>query len=297
MRSTTRETLASKLVVFAGMPRTGSTSLFHILGQHPAIFRPFRKEMGYFSFNQHKGEAWYLQAYANAADGQRCVDITPEYFFDAAAMERIRSYGRVQVVLGVRDPRSFAPSLHQEYGKRYAVPPLEKFVQHYSYSRGSASIEFELASGTIRTMLALYRAAFGERLLLYDFDAFAADPLSVLRSIETFIGVEPFFSEETFTNIIMNRGDRSARRWMSALLSAEPLIDAASRLLPPKVLHRLAAAVYRGSPGRADRVPVSPRMPALTLDFEEDRRFIDSLFQGRAVIDGAGRTLYPAGSR
>lgn len=285
--TTTSAELSSRLIVFAGMPRTGSTSLFHILGQHPAIFRPFRKEMGYFLFNHHKGERWYLNAYAASTPAQRCVDITPEYFFDPRAVERIYSFGPgVRVVLGVRDPASFAVSLHHEYGKRYVVPPLEQYLDRYAYPRGTASIEFELRSGVIRSMLALYRETFGNRLLLYDFASFASRPLAVLRSIEKFIGVEPFFTSQTFTNVVMNSSDRPTRRWSSALLSSEPLIDAVSRILPAPLLRRLAGAVYRGC-GETRPVPPLPVPSSVHALFEEDRRYIDALFQGKAVINGA----------
>ena len=292
MRSTkTREELAENLIVFAGMPRTGSTSLFHILGQHPAIFRPFRKEMGYFLFNHHKGEHWYLRAYAEAAPRQRCIDITPEYFFDPSAVEKISTFGPgVRVVIGVRDPATFAVSLHREYGKRYTVPPLETFVESYSYSRGSASIHFSLRSGDIRKMLRLYHATFGGRLFLYDFAAFSADPLSVLQQLETFMDIEPFFTEQTFRNVVMNTAGRSTHRWLSALLSAEPWIDSATRILPAALLRRLAAVVYSGS-GKAKELKLPPPPEWMIAMLQEDRRFIEELFRGSAVISGDERSM------
>jgi hypothetical protein len=293
-RTKTRSALSANLIVFAGMPRTGSTSLFHILGQHPAVFRPFRKEMGYFLFNQHKGEDWYLHAYADARADQRCVDITPEYFFDPAVVERIDDFGDdVRVVIGVRDPASFAASLHHEYGKRYAVPPLQSFIDHFSYARGSGSIDFSLRSGTIRKMLDLYCRTFGDRVLLYDFAAFSANPLSLLQPLERFMGIPPFFTPETFQNVVMNTSERPTTKWFSAIVSAEPLIDAATRILPAAALRRLAAIVYRGAKkpaGQATQTagPLPPVPPGI---FEDDRQFIDALFGGKTVINGRGESL------
>jgi hypothetical protein len=200
------------------------------------------------------------------------------------------------VVIGVRDPASFAVSLHSEYGKRYAVPPLETFVERYSYSRGSASIHFHLRSGDIRKMLTLYCETFGARLLLYDFRAFAADPLSVLQQLETFMGVEPFFTAQSFRNVVMNTAGRSNHRWLSALLSAEPLIDSATRILPAALLRRLAAVVYSGS-GNGKELKSPPPPESIVAMFENDRRFIDELFRGRAVIRGDERSMDAGSAR
>ena len=264
-----------------------------MLGQHPSIVRPFRKEMGYFLFNRHKGLKWYLRAYGDVGAGQRCIDVTPEYFFSPEAAAAIDDFGPlVRVIIGVRDPVTFATSLHAEYGKRFNVPPIERFVQHYSYRRGSETIEMTLASGTIRKMLALYRQTFGARLLLYDFAAFATDPLPVLQAIERFAAIAPTFSRQTFTNVAMNRGDRWNARWVSAMLSAEPLIDAASRILPASLLRRLALNVYghgRSRPSGPSTVP--PSSPLLDSVFAQDREFIARLFNGRPVVNGAGETV------
>jgi hypothetical protein len=292
-RTQARQELASKLVVFSGMPRTASTSLFHILADHPAVFRPFRKEMGYFLFNHHKGERWYIDAYRDARDDQRCIDVTPEYFFDRNALERMRTFDVAQVVIGVRSPSAFAMSLHAEYAKRYRVPPLEDFVEHWAYRRGSALIEFRLTSGTISTMLTAFASTFGARLMLYDFSAFQRDPLSILQTFERFASLPPYFNGTTFRSVHANRGDRRTTRWLSALLSAEPLIDAAAGVAPARVLRGIAKIVYGAEQYDTPRTHApSPPTPMWLMDkLAPDEESIRRLFRGRAVIDGTGTTL------
>src|SRR5947207_5078913 len=95
-------------------------------------------------------------------------------------------------------------------------------------------------------MLEQYRRAFGPRLLLYDFASFRAEPLAILQAIESFMGLDAHFSAEAFRNLHMNRGDRGYNPWFSALLSAEPLIDAVSRLLPAPLMRSIARRVYGG---------------------------------------------------
>jgi len=282
----------SSLLVFAGMPRTGSTSLFHLLGDHPQVFRPFRKEMGYFLFNAHRGERWYRRAYARAQQSQICIDVTPEYFVSRGAAAAIHQFGRdVRVAIGVRDPATFARSLYLEYSKRFTVPPFEEFLDRFTYRRGSATIDFSLRSGMIRTMLEVYRQTFRDRLLLYDFDAFCTAPIHVLAAIQRFAAIEPWFGPKTFRNVHMNRGDRRTVRWVSAIASAEPLINLLSALLPDHVLHNLARSFYGGEFYRG-RLPAQSALPNwLTEAMRADRDYVDGLFQGRRVVDGVGNSL------
>jgi hypothetical protein len=274
------------------MPRTASTSLFHILGEHPRIFRPFRKEVGYFLFNHHRPEQWYLDAYADAASAQRCIDVTPEYFFSPDAVRRIAAFGDgVRVVIGVRDPASFAQSLYAEYSKRYRMPPFEEFVAGYAYARGSRRIEFSLASGVIRGMLEMYAREIPGGVLFYDFSAFRADPLAVLNAIESFIGVERYFTPATFHNVRMNNRDRRTNPWLSRLLSAEPLIDGASRLLPASAMRAIAGRVYRGGTP-AGTPPAEPPVPSWLRDtLRADEEYVTRLFEGRAVHIARGSSV------
>lgn len=273
------------------MPRTASTSLFHILGEHPRIFRPFRKEVGYFLFNHHRPEAWYLGAYADAAPGERCIDVTPEYFFSPDAASRIAAFGPgVRVVVGVRDPASFAQSLYAEYGKRYRMPSFDRFVEGYAYARGSARIEFSIESGVIRTMLDRYAREIPGGVLFYDFSAFRANPLPILTAIEAFMGVDPYFTPDTFRNVRLNDRGRHTNRWLSWTLSAEPLIDAASRMLPASTMHALARRAYRGAPATAPPADAPP--PAwLRERLLADERFIADLFGGRSVHVAGGSSV------
>ena len=80
---------APRLFVIAGMPRTGTTSLFHILGGHPEIFQPYRKEVGYFLFRHDRGPDWFRRVYRAMGPRQVGLDVVPEYFFSPCAIERI----------------------------------------------------------------------------------------------------------------------------------------------------------------------------------------------------------------
>ena len=88
-----RYSILRKLVVVAGMPRGGTTSLYQISTRHPGCFVPFRKETAYFSFNHYKGERWYKGLYSERPDAMPGLDISPQYFVDlrsSIAFRRLR---------------------------------------------------------------------------------------------------------------------------------------------------------------------------------------------------------------
>ena len=93
------------LVIVPGMPRAGTTSLFHCLGMHPQLFTPWRKEPCYFSQNFRRGEDWYRHLYADVREGQVAIDASTEYFMIPAAVERIVAFDpEMRVVMIVRGP-------------------------------------------------------------------------------------------------------------------------------------------------------------------------------------------------
>jgi hypothetical protein len=118
--------LPSFLVV--GAERCGTTSMFHVLRQHQAIFNGTlpRKEMHYFDRNYHRGLGWYqchfpLTARARlSARGTEAAPVTFEatanYMFHPLAPERIeRDLPGVRLLVIVRDPveRAYSAHAHQ----------------------------------------------------------------------------------------------------------------------------------------------------------------------------------------
>jgi len=263
-----------------------------MLGDHPDFYQPFRKEMGFFLFNWHRGETWYRAAFAGMKPGQIGLDATPEYFFSPEATRRIESFGpAVRVLLGLREPAELALSLYHEYAKRFRVPPLADFLRGFRYQRGSTVIEVKLAEHTIPRMVEFYRACFAKNLLLYDFATFAREPLTLLQTLESFLSVSPYFTRETFRNRYLSVGDRPNSRLLSYVASRESLIGIASELFPAQWLRAGARLLYESAPSRPSpnrRAPTSQEQSLLEGMFLEDRVYIRSLFSEGPMVDGEG---------
>ncbi len=84
-----------------GPGRTGTTSLYHYLDQHPCITKSAYDELGYFDDNFHLGFNWYRSLFPTKFTQQKVeskykkfltYDVTPGYIRRPWAARRISSY-------------------------------------------------------------------------------------------------------------------------------------------------------------------------------------------------------------
>jgi hypothetical protein len=282
------------------MPRTGTTSPFHVCGRHPDIFQPFRKEVGFFLFHHARGERWLRSVYRGRRPGQVAIDVTPEYFFSEEAIARIRTVTPgARVVLGLREPLSFARSLHGEYRRRFDTPDFETFVRGYAYRRAGETVAFDLAGGVLPRMLKAWRRAFGDRLLCYDYGLFRRQPLTVLQALESFLGLPAYFDRVRPPVWRLNAGDRRQSRLLDFLLNREELASVVERVIPRGVLVALARGFYRLSAGTSaprdlDAEPTTSNgvdpdeMPSWV---REGRAAFREVFREAPLVLGSGRPL------
>lgn len=121
--------------IVIGAPRSGTTSLFFYLKQHPEIFLPKRKELHYFSSNllfenvAGPGDrdalggicaTWeeYISYYSSADDELIVGEISPSYLYFCEVSECIREkLGEVKIIASLRNPVEKAFS-HYQWLKR-----------------------------------------------------------------------------------------------------------------------------------------------------------------------------------
>lgn len=74
-----------------GVPKAGTTSLYHCLKEHPQIWMPTEKETQFFSSpNFRKGMKWYLNKFYRDADPNTAVgELSPKYFIHKHVPKRI----------------------------------------------------------------------------------------------------------------------------------------------------------------------------------------------------------------
>ena len=302
--SRNRTVRSEKLPIFIipGMSRTGTTFLYHNLQKHPAIILPYRKETNYFGGNYHRGVDWYHDLYRGMAptplggfiSPYYFGDISPYYFVQEETIQRISAYNpAAKVILAVREPAEWAISVYNQvssYARR--VPPFEQFIQGYRFRIAKTRVALQLAGGLVSRMIHNYRSAFGDNLLIYDFALFRRDPLFVLRVIEQFLGLEPYFEAGNFDDVVINAANRRNFKLLTSVLTNESLVSALGSAFSRKVIQR-----FRGwfdifsscQPGDKERLPCTPEIrDAARQAFAADSDTVSALFAESEMQLGSG---------
>jgi hypothetical protein len=203
-------------IVVIGAQRSGTTTLFRLLGQHPSLVRPtLSKATGYFDDAFRRGSRWYrahfpLRLTARVLKGARAqtFEINGYYMFHPLAAERMAQVlPNAQIVALVRDPveraysayrheyargfedQGFADALALEdertAGETEKLASVEGYVsyahRHYAYRQRS---EYS-------TQLDRYVRAFGrDRVHVIDAELFFADPAAEFVRLQKALGLE-----------------------------------------------------------------------------------------------------------
>lgn len=91
-----------------GAQRSGTTSLFTFLADHPDVRPSFRKEVHFFDIHHHRGEAWYRANFALSAQkgaGVSAGEATPNYLAHPLVAQRAHDMvPRARLIALLRDP-------------------------------------------------------------------------------------------------------------------------------------------------------------------------------------------------
>ena len=97
-----------------GVVRSGTTSLYHYLGQHPCIGSSAYDEIGYFDDNYHLGINWYKSLFPTKFARDKIIkkygkfltyDVTPFYIYKPIVAKRIfESFPKAKIISNLRNP-------------------------------------------------------------------------------------------------------------------------------------------------------------------------------------------------
>ena len=126
--------------IIIGAQRSGTTSLYSYLKQHPQLIPSYKKEVHFFDGgldpnvdNFKKGEAWYRSHFpmkSNIHSNQRVFEASPLYLFNPLAPQRIFEHvPEVKLIVILRNPieRAISHYFHEKRIKREALPILKAF--------------------------------------------------------------------------------------------------------------------------------------------------------------------------
>jgi hypothetical protein len=280
--------------IIAGMPRAGTTFLYHNLQKHPQIFLPYRKETNYFSFNSYKGLEWFEDLYKGIKDDQIGGDISPFYFLDERSIVHLKELcGDRKIIIVVRDPVEFSISAYSQVntyspGKLVDFPG---FLEYFKIDFDKSSIEFSLKNRGVDVIIDSYRKAFERNLLLINFELLRKDSLLFLRNIEKFIGVPHYFNRGNFDNMLINASNRRNNKLLTKLMMNEKFIYFLNLCLPRKMLRLFRywfdhlSARNKSNDCQYNNIPSDILLLAEDL-FARQRGYISEIFKHSSVVNG-----------
>jgi hypothetical protein len=257
-----------------GAPRSGTTSMYLYLKQHPEIYTSVIKEPHFFSSDltlppqgvRHVED--YLALFAGAGEHQRAGEASVWYLSSRSApagIARFSSAARILVML--RNPVDMIHSLHSLYlrtGNEDLADPaaaLDAEPERAAGRRLPAAAYFPeglayRAAARAAEKLVRYFDVFGrERVHVILFEDFAARPAEAYRSTLQFLGVDSSFQAEL---------DPAAAAGKVRSLALQQLRSLPAALRAPL---RNGDRTHRGGP----RGPLSPALrERLEQDLAED---------------------------
>lgn len=227
-----------------GAPKSGTTTLFDVLSQHPDIGVSSFKEPHFFDEddNYEKGFEWYLQTYfAKSANQKIQAEFTPTYLSTAKACSRIfETFGNeVKLLTILRHPveRAYSHYLHRKrdgletdsFHRAMAID-YEVVTDNDDASTKSHLIWPSLYGKHLERYLEIFER---DNLRVYLFeDDFLLNRENMVKDICHFIGVEDYEFE---TDIKSNyaQASRAGLSWVKQFVNGESAIKNTLKKIMP----------------------------------------------------------------
>ncbi|MFC1812830.1 sulfotransferase domain-containing protein, partial [Thermodesulfobacteriota bacterium] len=105
--------------LIVGAAKSGTTSLYSYLNQHPDIFMPKWKELSFFigdpagPIHKVKKPEFFLRVFATVANQTAVGEASTSYLYDESAPKRIKEVlGAIKIIIVLRNPVDMAYSLY-----------------------------------------------------------------------------------------------------------------------------------------------------------------------------------------
>ena len=273
-------TLPNFLII--GAAKAGTSSLFAYLGQHPDVFISPAKEPNFFALEGQRvsfagpGDSIINQASITdfekyealfkAAKGARAIgEASTAYLYMPAAAPAIRRHvPDVRLIAILRDPaeRAYSSYLHMHRDGR---EPLASFQEALEAEEARVRDNWEhlwhyTRLGFYHAQLRRYYDLFPrEKIAVWLYDDFEADPRRVLREVFAFLEVDPSFEPDMSVRHKVAGTPRS-KALHAVLTRPNPAKALAKQLLPANVRSLLyGAMMQRNIVEHRERLPDDTR--------------------------------------
>lgn len=270
-----------------GAMKSGSSSLWAYLNQHPEIFMCSPKEPRFFSIDEiyERGIDWYRNCFADARHEQMCGEASVCYtrypLYSEAAVRISQHLPMAKFIYVIRDPVQRALSHYRHNMQERLIGgngpiPFDEAVKE------DASI---LTAGHYFDQIARYREHYSSgSFLCIQFEELVDKPARVFESVASFLGI----SKDSFLDMKMIHanafGYRIGRRRAFSIRSRLRYLrlNHLVRLLPERIrlrlmammTHKLTARIIAHRAARQLNCEIQPEM-------ESAKSFLRNYYMGR----------------
>ncbi|MGL5080121.1 MAG: tetratricopeptide repeat protein [Microcoleaceae cyanobacterium] len=120
--------------IIIGAQKSGTTSLYEYLCQHPQVLPPLQKEIDFFVWQTNHGLDWYLAHFPPILPSQPLItgEASPSYMLDLKVAQQLKNFfPEIKLIVLLRNPIDRAFSQYQDH-KRWINPEprsLEKAIE------------------------------------------------------------------------------------------------------------------------------------------------------------------------
>jgi hypothetical protein len=202
--------------LIVGAAKSGTTSLYHYLRQHPDIFMPEWKELSLFIGDSYgplhrvKKPSYYRIAFSKIKNQSVVGEASTAYLFDEAAPGIIKAQlGTIRIIIILRDPVAMSYSLynHQFRKEGETLENFEEALAQEKHRRNNPEFRedcygwhanyYYYHRGLYYEQVKRYMDVFGEEnVRVIIFEELTADTINVVKETFQFLGVDDTFVSE-----------------------------------------------------------------------------------------------------
>ena len=189
--------------IIIGAQKSGTSSLYYYLSQHPSLTLSVTKEIHYYNHYRHQGKriGWYKSFFPLKVRSihKKTGEASPYYLFDERAAEQMKKdIPNIQLIVLLRNPIDRAYSAYNMNVAHGDGPKAQTFEQAIANSDLSMEAsEVYLIRGLYAEHIKKWFKYFKrEQFLFVKSEEFFTEPKSALAKVYKFLDIEEYYPDD-----------------------------------------------------------------------------------------------------
>jgi hypothetical protein len=281
-----------------GAAKSGTTSLYSYLRQHPEVYMSSIKEPHFFALEGEQpdfrgpgdremlsqavtGIEEYRSLFAGVGDEKAVGEASPGYLYSPEAAGRIRRRvpeARLIAILRRPAERAYSAYLHLVRDGRERLGFSEALEEEEARVRDGWSPIWEYRRmGFYHGQLERYYDLFGpQQIRVYLYEELSEDPAGLVQDIFRFLGVDGAFVPDVSLRRNVSSTTRKSNALVSVVTKPNPLKTVARAVLPAKLRKRISAGLLNRNLEKAPPMPEEVRKELVEV-YREDVKKLGGL--------------------